>query len=238
MKVVPEKSRHFRGSSPCISPLNPDREAAMSENRLLSWRHLRWTLAGATCIFLVFALPSLMRSAYSPGVGGEGARILVHVLQGGLMLLAIGTILTAVFLLFAKTKRPRGIRLLLFGIVLGALTIQGMGLANKAENEAFERFAAETEPLIVAIKAYERQHGVPPERLEQLVPAFLPAIPDAGLSAAPRWRYSQNRQADGSTEWRLAVVVAMLGEIIYVPDPGCGSRGAKVTGGTWCYWPW
>lgn len=147
------------------------------------------------------------------------------------MLLAIGTILTAVFLLFAKTKRPRGIRLLLFGIVLGALTIQGMGLANKAENEAFERFAAETEPLIVAIKAYERQHGVPPERLEQLVPAFLPAIPDAGLSAAPRWRYSQNRQADGSTEWRLAVVVAMLGEIIYVPDPGCGSRGAKVTGG-------
>lgn len=210
----------------------------MAANRLVIWQKLRWLLAGATCLFPLLALPALMRSAYSRDGVGDNV-ILEKVLSSGFLFLAVGTILTSLVFLFSKKSQPRAIGLMLFGVALGVTTFMGMTSANEARDEAIERFARETEPLIVAIKAYERQHGVAPERLEQLVPGFLAAIPETGLPAAPRWQYSQDRWADGSVEWNLSVVEGIgLGEIIYVPDPGCGSSGANVTGGTWCYWPW
>jgi len=186
----------------------------------------------------LFALPALMRSAYSRGGAGDDV-ILEKVLEVGFIFLFIGIIVTSLLFLFSKKFRLRGIALKGFGVVLGVTTFMGMNSADEAREEAIERFARETEPLIVAIKAYEHQHGAAPESLEQLVPGFLAAIPETGLPAAPRWGYSQARWADGTVEWRLSVVESIgLGELIYVPDPGCGISGAKVTGGTWCYWPW
>ena len=206
----------------------------MSANRLVIWKKVRWLLAGAICLFPLLALPALMRSAYSRDGTGDNV-ILETVLSAGFFFLAVGIFLSSIVYLFSK----KGIGLMLFGVALGVTTFMGMYLANEARDEAIERFARETEPLIVAIMAYERQHGAAPERLEQLVPGFLAAIPETGLAAAPRWQYSQNRWADRSVEWRLTVVESLgLGEILYVPDPGCGSSGAKVIGGTWCYWPW
>ena len=210
----------------------------MATNWLVIWQKLRWLLAGAICLFPLFALPALMRSAYSRGGAGDDV-ILEKVLEVGFIFLFIGIIVTSLLFLFSKKFRLRGIALMGFGVVLGVTTFMGMNSADEAREEAIERFAKETEPLIVAIKAYEHQHGAAPESLEQLVPGFLAAIPETGLPAAPRWGYSQDRWADGTVEWRLSVVESIgLGELIYVPDPGCGISGAKVTGGTWCYWPW
>ncbi|MCU0839721.1 MAG: hypothetical protein MUE49_13520 [Rhodospirillales bacterium] len=210
----------------------------MATNREITWQKVRWLLAGVTCLVPLFALPALMRSAYSrDGIGDHV--ILEKVLEGGFLFLAIGVIFASLAFLFSKKSRLRGIRLMLFGVVLGVSSFIGGQLAHEARNEAIERFAKEAEPLIAAIKAYERQHGTAPERLEQLVPGFLAAIPATGLPAAPKWTYSQERSADGSVEWRLTVVEGIgLGEILYVPEPGCGEWGVKVTGGTWCYWPW
>jgi hypothetical protein len=206
----------------------------MPANQLVVWKKVRWLLAGAIFLFPLLALPALMRSAYSRDGIGDNV-ILETVLAAGFLFLAVGIFISSVVYLFSK----KGIGLMLFGVVLGVTTFMGMYLANEARDQAIERFARETEPLIVAIKAYERQHGASPERLEQLVPGFLLAIPETGLAAAPQWRYSQDRWADGSVKWNLSVIESLgLGEILYVPDPGCSSSGAKVTGGTWCYWPW
>lgn len=204
----------------------------MATNRQIIWQKVRWLLVGVTCLVPLFALPALMRSAYSRDGTGDNV-ILEKILEGGFLFLAIGIILTALPTLLG------GIRLLLFGVVLGVSSFIGGQLADEARNEGIERFARETEPLIAAIKAYERQHGAAPERLEQLAPGFLAAISATGLPAAPKWTYSQERSADGSVEWRLTVVESVgLGEILYAPEPGCGDWGVRVTGGTWCYWPW
>lgn len=211
----------------------------MATKRLVTWRSVRWLLAGLTCIFPLLSLPLLTRSAYSQGGGGGDVLLLEEVLSAGILCLVIGAILTSFAFLFSKKSRFRGVALMSFGILLGVTTTMGMNSANKVRDAAIDRFARETEPLILAIKAYEHHHGAAPEHLEQLTPGFLPAIPDTGLSAAPRWQYSQDQWADGTVEWSLSVVAGIgLGEITYIPDPGCASSGAKVAGGTWCYWSW
>jgi hypothetical protein len=180
----------------------------------------------------------LMHSAYTRDGAGEDI-VLMIIVEIGLVGLVFVAILTSLIFLFSKKSRLLGVRLMLFGVMLSVTIGMGIYSADKVRWAAIERFAKETEPLVVAIKGYELQHGAPPESLEHLVPGFLVAIPETGIPAAPRWEYSRDRWADGSFEWRLSAVEGVAqGEITYVPDPGCGSRGAKVTGGTWCYWPY
>lgn len=45
--------------------------------------------------------------------------------------------------------------------------------------------------LFLAIKAYEKEHGVPPETLDQLVPDYLPAVPADPFGGAP-FHYLRN----------------------------------------------
>lgn len=45
-------------------------------------------------------------------------------------------------------------------------------------------------PIIAAIRKHEKDHGRPPERLQELVPRYLPAIPSPGnVSRSINWEY-------------------------------------------------
>jgi hypothetical protein len=70
-------------------------------------------------------------------------------------------------------------------------------------------------PIIAAIRKYEKDHGRPPERLQELVPRYLPIIPSPGnVSRSINWEYIRtiSPREGGSEEphndkWSLGIQV-------------------------------
>ncbi|MBI4583357.1 MAG: hypothetical protein HY717_04970 [Planctomycetes bacterium] len=62
-------------------------------------------------------------------------------------------------------------------------------LAVEVRHGAFKDLAIRSAPLVKAIQDHERRRGRPPEKLEALVPEFLPAIPRTGMSGYPEYKY-------------------------------------------------
>ena len=59
------------------------------------------------------------------------------------------------------------------------------------------------EPIIMAIKRYEKEKGKPPPSLESLIPYYIERIPDAGPVAKNGWHYQTDedttKQKAGAT---------------------------------------
>jgi hypothetical protein len=66
---------------------------------------------------------------------------------------------------------------------------------------AFARTAERAAPLVVAIEAFERAEGRPPEALTELIPAYLPAVPGTGLVAYPKFEYERFSYPGTSVLW-------------------------------------
>lgn len=134
---------------------------------------------------------------------------------------------------------PRKVAAISSGIVLGG--VFGNWAGGELRMYAFDLAAQRAAPLVTAIEAYERQHGVPPEQLSGLVPEFLDALPDKlpplkiTVGSAARNRFHGNR-------WVLTadVPVALLNWdlFVYLPDQNYSDWGQGSTLellGAWAY---
>ncbi|MCA9018311.1 MAG: hypothetical protein KDA77_23520, partial [Planctomycetaceae bacterium] len=106
-------------------------------------------------------------------------------------------------------------------------------------------FSRRSEPLIAAIKDFEREHGAPPERLDDLVPDYLSAVPDTGMRACSEYQYVTGQLARNEFEgnpWALQVIPPVFGVgfdlVLYFPKqnyPKRGYGGSLERVGEWAY---
>src|SRR5579883_416142 len=75
-------------------------------------------------------------------------------------------------------------------VTLGTWFDSGEGAPPIAERLAcFNDLPRRSRPLIAAIRQFEEDHGAPPAELEELIPGYLPAIPDTGVARSPEYKY-------------------------------------------------
>ncbi len=107
---------------------------------------------------------------------------------------------------------------------------EGM-LYERQATQCAERF----QPLVEALGAYGRDHGVAPPDLAALVPRYLPRVPQPGLWCSTPFIYEAKNGTPGAQPdpvppaeaWRLSFWVACgsgVDEVDYVPH---GARGRR-----------
>ena len=109
------------------------------------------------------------------------------------------------------------------GIVF-VITLIAFGIGETMRDAGFKAITARGRPLVAAIKQHQAKQGTPPGSLDELVPDFIPAIPDTGVGAYPKYEYL--RQPDpvkyGGNPWVLFVNVStddqMQDLLIFYPD--------------------
>jgi hypothetical protein len=147
------------------------------------------------------------------------------VLIGGLALLARALALGLWSMASGRGTRRVGFAVsALAAFTLGGFaTVAGGTLSLKCHEIEFaldEPHLVETtrraEPLIRAIDAFTTRNGAAPEGLDQLVPAYINAIPGTGWSLHPRFEYEKFDEGP----WKLFVRTTKLGafdEFVYDP---------------------
>ncbi len=117
-------------------------------------------------------------------------------------------------------------------------------IGHRIRMDAFKSLALRSAPLVQAIKAYELQHGRPPQSLVALVPAFLPQVPTTGMAAYPNYEYETGYSAADfhGNPWVLVVHTPSGGvnfdQFLYFPlqnypEHGYGGRLQRL--GDWAY---
>lgn len=76
---------------------------------------------------------------------------------------------------------------------------------EEARIAGLHRVAATSQPLIAAIEQYQSEHGEPPAKLEELVPAYLSDIPTTGILISPTFHYSTHHAQDNTKVWEMSV---------------------------------
>ena len=115
------------------------------------------------------------------------------------------------------------------GIVF-VITLIAFGIGETMRDAGFKAITARGRPLVAAIKQHQAKQGTPPGSLDELVPDFIPAIPDTGVGAYPKYEYL--RQPDpvkyGGNPWVLFVNVStddqMQDLLIFYPNQNYPSR--------------
>jgi hypothetical protein len=109
------------------------------------------------------------------------------------------------------------------GIVF-VITMIAFGVGETMRDAAFKAITVRGGPLIAAIKQFQAKNGALPGRLDELVPDFIPAIPDTGVGAYPKFEYLRKpdpAKYDGNP-WVLYVNVStdelMQDLLIFYPD--------------------
>jgi len=86
--------------------------------------------------------------------------------------------------------------------------IVGFRLSRDSRMQGMAEFTERSQTLIAAIKEFEQDQGQPPESLADLVPAYLPAVPETGMPAYPEYEYSVGDEAKkwyADNSWVLIV---------------------------------
>jgi hypothetical protein len=135
-----------------------------------------------------------------------------------------------ILMLVAKTRK-NAFYALIAGLVMtleifGGPNL-GLRLAERAKHRAYLRCPNHAKPLIVAIRAFEKDHGKPPRRLEDLTPKYIATLPQTGIGAYPDYEYHDHESglvSDYSgNAWMLVVPLCPLGEfdeedLLYLPN--------------------
>ena len=101
--------------------------------------------------------------------------------------------------------------------------------------------AERADSILLALRTYKRDHGQYPQQLDQLVPAYLPAVPLAGAFAYSDWQYRKGdgKQMFGEFELSLAMLYGANGDLLfYWPNadyPEIVYSGGVVPLGAWAY---
>jgi FAD/FMN-containing dehydrogenase len=141
-----------------------------------------------------------------------------------------------------------GATVLFAATVAGAVVGTPLGL--KTWRNRLAGVAQSSAPLVRAIRACQRDVGVPPSDLADLVPRYLDAVPGTGLSGmvgGANWLYKRapfladtEKHRYGGNGWVLEVQTGMRGrgylEMIYLPDQKYAAKVTRV--GEWAMVPW
>lgn len=102
---------------------------------------------------------------------------------------AMATILLYPILFFFASIRQHVNRLVLIAIAIVAATAAALNGCCQLESAAYASIIVKAEPLIGAIRNYEKHNKKSPESLQRIVPEYLGAIPDTGLKYWPAYEY-------------------------------------------------
>lgn len=128
-------------------------------------------------------------------------------------------------------------------VLLGApLTLLGINWSERLRHQAFVELSQRSAPVVTAIQEFVRQRGQPPTALEDLVPDFLPELPETGLCAYPNYTLLSGEKAQRfeANPWVLMVSVGSLDfdVFLYLPlqnYPAHGFGGVVERMGDWGY---
>jgi hypothetical protein len=192
----------------------------------------------------LLALPISTALAWSKWSAGEMLLNLIAFPAILALVLCLPGSLGGLALLFWPRFRRRGLTLAVVcaAFVLG--TVGGIRPMRPVARQGWLRVIARAEPLVTAIHAHEKRLGTAPERLEELVPTGLSALPNTGLGSSPEFHY---QKADGTNRvfgdrWALTVrppgIIPSFDTLFYVPSetyPEEGAGGGIERIGRWAY---
>jgi hypothetical protein len=131
------------------------------------------------------------------------------------------------------------------GLIPLLLLYPTLSVAAFARKSAFARLAERSMVLVLAIRTYEKRHGVPPPSLAALVPDELPQVPTTGIRAYTEYRYTRSDASALSLRrprWELSIPCSTGGtnadEFVYWPDedyPKTAGAGDFERIGHWAY---
>jgi len=146
-------------------------------------------------IFISFIISFLINSfdiyAQYRCVAPDGSEDILYTSMMLIIPPLLGAILTVVsipFLVFRKTRHNAAI------VILAALSyiltfIMCVRIGGWVRMNAFKKLADRSTTLVSAIHEYEKVHGIPPKKLEALIPEFINAISKTGMGAYPAYEY-------------------------------------------------
>lgn len=148
------------------------------------------------------------------------------------------------FGLFRWQDRDKAMFGFLGSVLLIALSFGGARLGIRLRMNAFDRLAARSEPLVMAIQKFATDKGRPPNSLDELLPSYLAGIPTTGMGGYPEYEYltGSDAQEYGGNAWVLLVHAPGPGinfdMFMYFPKqnyPDRGYGGSLERIGTWAY---
>lgn len=161
---------------------------------------------------IAFIIPWLWNAAFANTMGLDVLLWLAGLLFGFVLLLVV--------LILGKVRRwtRRGY----LAATLACVLWMGWGFVGlrvywMARYWGFERASHRADLLIEAIEHYQQEHGKPPEKLAELLPHYIKAIPATGLPAYPAFKYERLSGRQTLAFWDL------------------GSRHGEPMSGLWVY---
>jgi hypothetical protein len=177
------------------------------------------------------------------GFGSAAFETIGFWLPFGSLAAAAGIVLALVGV-FTKDYRARAARVLVLAVAVIVGTAVGMWLGPIHKMRRVREVASSAMPFVLAIQAFERGEGRPPQHLDELVPRYLPAIPSTGMRGNSEWRYihGTDARAYGENSWVLLVHTSGPGlnfdQLMYFPNqdyPEFGHGGRIERMGAWAY---
>jgi len=102
----------------------------------------------------------------------------------------VGIICAIVFVILAIAEKQRRSQHFRTAAIYALLLMTTLTLISLSARQARRRAI----PVISAVNLYRSEHGQYPPSLEQLVPTYLPSIPNAGFTRTSRhFRYNNGR---------------------------------------------
>lgn len=176
---------------------------------------------------------------------GTSFFLLGQLLYGGLMIAGIAVLPALIFSQFMPAKRLQALPWLLISVLFLASCVLGILLGRKTRMAGMKAMAQRSQPLIEAIKQFERDHTVPPQSLDQLVPSYLSAVPETGMMGYPKFRYQSGAKAMEAfrgNAWVLTVGtprgILNFDQMLYFPGqnyPQFGYGGSIELVDDWAY---
>jgi hypothetical protein len=131
-------------------------------------------------------------------------------------------------------RAPAFMLLMAFGLILGLLPALAVSFA--AKQIIARGLVTRSAPVIAAIEAFHQARGQWPDRIEALVPEFLPAVPTTGSALYPEYDLYTGFQAEEfGNPWVLVIPMyetLKFDALYYCPETDCGAAVRRIGGGT------
>ncbi|MBA3858292.1 MAG: hypothetical protein C0507_15415 [Cyanobacteria bacterium PR.3.49] len=157
----------------------------------------------AVCIGLSPLAGELMIMSSLPGEISEPVQMfcLISMAAFALVALVLGTY--SILSLLSRQRQNSDFFRLLACLAFLPATALSLFFTHPIRQDGFMQLASRTKPLIAAIEKYEKVNGHAPDKLQDLIPGFMPAIPKTGIGAYPKYRYELLKKEKDS--WQLTV---------------------------------
>jgi hypothetical protein len=144
--------------------------------------------------------------------------------------------LVALPLVFSAVNRTQARSVLVVAAALIVFFVPVMRMSSGLRMFGFRLAAQRAEPLVNAVERYVRDHGAPPEKLQNLVPRYLPNLP----SGIPDLEIVTGEDAYGN-QWALSAIVGTgflnWDQFLYLPNQDYSQVGNVERVERWAYVP-